>query len=108
MDSKRYSDWYRKHCQTDQDVEPIIMWSPTDEAAEVYRVPEEWADLTDKQILLLAAERLGYTANEDTNKDSEEYIIYFDQAVQSLDIKGMDSTWFAAITLEFPETLEQI
>lgn len=106
MDTRRYSDWYRKHNQTDQGAEPVIMWSPTDDAAEVYKVPEQWADLTDKQILLLAAERLGYTANEDNNEDSDEYIIYFDQAVHSLDIKGVDGTWFAAITLEIPKFLE--
>ena len=106
MDSKRYSDWYRKHDFTDQDVEPIVMWSPIDDAAEVYKIPEEWAELTDKQILLLAAERLGYTANEDTNEDLEEYIIYFDSAVQALDIKGVDGTWMASITLEIPEFLK--
>ena len=106
MDSKRYSDWYRKHNQMDQGAEPIIMWSPTDDAAEVYKIPEQWAELTDKQILLLAAERLGYTANEDANEDSEEYILYFDSTVQVLDIKGMDGTCMASITLEIPELLE--
>ena len=106
MDAKRYSNWYKKHCQTDQGAEPVIMWSPTGEAAEVYKVPEQWANLTDKQILLLAAERLGYTANENTNEDSEEYILYFDQTVQCLDIKDMDGAWVAAITLEIPEILE--
>ena len=106
MDTRRYSDWYRNRNQTDQGAEPVIMWSPTDDAAEVFKVPKQWADLTDKQILLLTAERLGYTANADTNKDSEEYIIYFDQTVQSLDIKDMDGTWFATITLEIPENLE--
>ena len=106
MNSKRYSDWYRKHNRTDKDVEPIVMWSPIDDAAEVYKIPEEWAELTDKQILLLAAERLGYTANEDTNEDLEEYIIYFDSAVQALDIKGIDGTYMATITLEIPEFLK--
>ena len=106
MDSRRYSDWYRKHDLIDQDAEPVIMWSPTDEPAEVFRVPKQWANLTDKQILLLAAERLGYTANENTNEDSEEYILYFDQTVQCLDIKDMDGTWMASITLEIPELLE--
>ena len=106
MESKKYNDWYRKHNQMDQGAEPIIMWSPTNDAAEVYKIPEQWAELTDKQILLLAAERLGYTANKDTNEDLEEYILYFDSAVQALDIKGMDGTWYASITLEIPEFLE--
>lgn len=106
MSEHRYNDWYKKHCPADNDAEPVIMWSPLHEAAEVYRIPKEWADLTDKQILLLAAERLGYTVNEDIDKDSEEYILYFDPMAQCLAIKAMDDTWEASLTIEIPESLK--
>ena len=107
-----YKDWYRNRMnKTICAAEPVIVWQPVDEAPEIYQVPLEWKDLGDQQILLLVAERLGYTCNQDNSdkdNDLEQSILYYDDDVNCLDIKSVSGEYEATISLDIPQSINSL
>ena len=107
-----YRDWYRSRMnKTIGAAEPVIVWQPADDVAEVYQVPLEWKDLGDQQILLLTAERLGYTCNQDNgDKDNhlEQSVLFYDDDVNCLDIKSVSGEYEATISLEIPQAINSL